>query len=68
MRYLVTFARFCWEFIVGDDWIVAAGIVIAFGATGLLAHHHMAAWWVMPSAALLLLGISLWRATRRTSR
>ena len=68
MRYLVAFTRFWWDFIVGDDWIVAAGIVIALGATGLLAHHHATAWWVMPPAALLLLGVSVWRGTRSTSR
>ncbi|MDX6435457.1 MAG: hypothetical protein QOK34_291, partial [Gaiellaceae bacterium] len=25
------FAAFWWDFLVGDDWRVAAGIVIAFG-------------------------------------
>lgn len=68
MSYLVAFARFWWDFIIGDDWIVAAGIVIALGLTALLAHHDTSAWWVMPPAALLLLCVSLWRGMRPTSR
>jgi hypothetical protein len=34
MRFLIAFGRFWWEFIVGDDWKVAAGVaaVLAIGA------------------------------------
>jgi hypothetical protein len=64
MIYLLAIARFCWDFVVGDDWLVAAGIVLALGLTALFAHHELAAWWVMPIAALVLLGVSLRRATR----
>ena len=34
MRYLVGFGRFWYEFIVGDDWRIAAGVtlVLAVGA------------------------------------
>jgi len=31
------FARFWWDFIVGDDWRVAVGVLIAFAFTALLA-------------------------------
>ena len=27
------FGKFWWDFIVGDDWRVAAGVVLAFGVT-----------------------------------
>ena len=64
MNHLLTFLRFWWDFVVGDDWLVAAGIVIALALTALLAHHGAEAWWLMPIAALLLLGLSLHRATR----
>jgi hypothetical protein len=64
MRYVFAFGRFWYEFIVGGDWIAAAGIVLALGATALLAHQDVSAWWLMPLAVVVLLGTSLWRATR----
>jgi hypothetical protein len=64
VRYVAAFGRFWWDFIVGDDWRVAAGIVAGLGLTALLAHHDIAAWWVLPVAALVLLALSLRRATR----
>jgi len=51
-----------WEFVVGDDWRTAAGVVVALAATALLAGAGVAAWWVMPLAVLGLLGLSLRRA------
>ncbi len=33
MRFLRSFARFWYDFIVGDDWKIAAGIVVAVGLT-----------------------------------
>ena len=37
MRYVAGFARFWYEFIVGDDWRIAAGVVLvlALGAVAL---------------------------------
>jgi len=34
MRYVVAFGRFWWDFIIGDDWKIAAGVlaVLAAGA------------------------------------
>ena len=34
MRYATAFGRFWWDFIVGDDWKIAAGVftVLAVGA------------------------------------
>jgi hypothetical protein len=51
-----------WEFVVGDDWRTAAGVVVALAATALLASAGVAAWWVMPLAVLGLLALSLRRA------
>jgi len=56
------FAAFWWDFIVGDDWRVAAGVVLALGATAALAHHDVVSWWLMPVAAPALLSLSLWGA------
>jgi len=54
--------RFAWDFVVGDDWVTAAGVVLAIGLTALVARSGVAAWWVMPLAVCLLLGLSLLRA------
>jgi hypothetical protein len=66
MRYVVGFGRFWYDFIVGDDWLAAVGIVVALGATALLAHRDLSAWWLMPVAVVVVLSASLGRATRGT--
>jgi hypothetical protein len=64
VSHLRSFGAFWWDFIVGDDWRVAAGVALALGASALLAHHGIAAWWVLPLAVALILYASLKRATR----
>jgi len=61
------FGKFWWNFIVGDDWRVAAGLAVALGLTYLLTHEGVNAWWLLPVAIALLLAGSLWRETRRAS-
>jgi hypothetical protein len=53
-----------WEFVVGDDPVTALGVVVALGATALIAGAGAPAWWVMPLAVPVLLALSLRRATR----
>ena len=63
-RRLVAFGRFWYDFIVGDDWVIAAGVVLALLGVHLLARAGINAWWSMPVAVVVLLAISLWRLTR----
>jgi uncharacterized membrane protein len=58
------FGRFWWDFVVGDDWRVAALVAVAIGATAGLAHSDITAWWLLPPAVLLVLWLSLRRAIR----
>jgi hypothetical protein len=58
------FAQFWWNFVVGDDWLVAVGIAIAFGLTALLAAASVPAWWLLPLAVAAVLWLSLRRAVR----
>jgi hypothetical protein len=53
-----------WDFIVGDDWVTAAGVVVALGATAAIAGAGVSAWWVMPVAIVAILCLSLRRAAR----
>jgi hypothetical protein len=64
MRYFKNFGMFWYDFVVGDDWSVAVGVVIALVITALLAHLDVAAWSMMPLAVVVVLGVSLWRVTR----
>lgn len=63
MKYLVSFGRFWWDFVVGDDWRAAALVVVAIGVTAAVAASDIAAWWVMPVAVLVVLYVSLRRAS-----
>jgi Na+/phosphate symporter len=53
-----------WDFVVGDDWITAAGVGVAIAITAVIASSGAAAWWVMPLAVLVLLAQSVGRALR----
>jgi hypothetical protein len=61
---LRAFGAFWYDFVIGDDWTVAAGIVIALIITGVVATSPTPAWWIVPTAIAILLPMSLWRATR----
>jgi hypothetical protein len=62
MRTLRAVGRFAYDFVIGDDWRVAAGVGIALGATAALAATDEPAWWLLPLAVVLLLYASLRRA------
>ncbi|WP_211265746.1 hypothetical protein [Actinacidiphila oryziradicis] len=64
MNPIMRFLHFWYDFVVGDDWTVAVGVVVALIVTALLAGGAIAAWWVLPVAVVLLLGLSLRRASR----
>jgi hypothetical protein len=64
MTWLAGFGRFWWEFVIGDDWLVAVLVGAAIGATAVLAAAGAAAWWLLPPAVLLILWVSLRRAIR----
>jgi hypothetical protein len=57
MRVVAAFARFWWDFIVGDDWRIAAGVVavLALGALLVSASDASAALVATLTAAGIML-------------
>jgi hypothetical protein len=58
------FGAFWWDFIVGDDWRIAASVVLALAGTAGLASADVVAWWLLPVVVVATLLWSLWHATR----
>jgi hypothetical protein len=61
---LRAFARFWYDFVVGDDWRVAVGVAVALAATYGVSRTSVPAWWILPVVVAVLLPLSLWRAAR----
>jgi uncharacterized membrane protein len=61
VRLIGGFLFFWYDFIIGDDWRVAAGVVLGFFATHAIG---MSGWWMMPAIVALMLGYTLHEATR----
>jgi hypothetical protein len=68
MSGLRAFARFWYDFVVGDDWRIAVGVLIALGVTALVADRGVPTWWLLPSAVAAILAVSVWRVARRSVR
>ena len=66
MSYLRSFGHFWWDFVVGDDWRAAAGVLVAIGTTAGLVAAGVDAWWLMPIAVLVVLALSLRREAQKT--
>jgi hypothetical protein len=65
VKHIRAFGHFWWDFVVGDDWHSAAGVVLAIGATAALVAGGVNAWWLMPVAVAAVLWLSLRRAVSR---
>ncbi len=40
MRYLKSFGHFLYDFIIGDDWKIAAGVAVALATLAVLVGEH----------------------------
>jgi hypothetical protein len=61
MNRIQGFFAFWYDFIVGDDWVLAVGVVALLAIAAALARSEVAplAWLVMPLGVVLILVISL---------
>jgi hypothetical protein len=62
--WILAVVRFLYDFIVGDDWTVAAAVAIGLVLSAVLNVNHIAAWWLIPVIVVVMLGVSLRRASR----
>jgi hypothetical protein len=64
-RRAAAFVAFWYDFIVGDDWRIAIGVLAALALTyGLSSTITVPCWWVLPATVVILLAQSLWRVAR----
>lgn len=68
MRRLRALGDFWWDFVVGDDWRVAAGVAIGLALTALISRVTMSSWWVLLIAVTASLALSLRRVVLRSRR
>ena len=59
MKWVVQFGRFWYDFIIGDDWRLALGVVAAISVVFVAAHHGANWWWLLPGAVAGVLAVSL---------
>jgi hypothetical protein len=62
VKHLAAFGHFWWDFVVGDDWLAAVGVVAGLVLTGVLS-----TWWVLPFVVALVLALTLVRAVRQAA-
>lgn len=65
MKRLRSLLHFLYEFVVGDDPLVAVLVILGLALTAIVADRHAPAWWVLPCAVLAALSASVLRANRR---
>jgi hypothetical protein len=58
------FAAFWYDFVIGDDWLIAVAVVAGLAGTWLLSRGSVASWWLLPVLVAMALAASLWRAVR----
>jgi hypothetical protein len=64
-RAIKAVVLFLVDYIVGDDWTVAALIALGLLATWRLVEADLSAWWLLPPAVLAANIQSLHRAVRK---
>jgi hypothetical protein len=65
MGKLKAFGLFWYDFVVGDDPLVAVLIIAPLGDTAALSTHTTASWWLLPVIVTFALAATLARAVGR---
>jgi hypothetical protein len=64
-RGVRVFVMFWVDFIIGDDWTVAATVALALLGTWGLTRAGITAWWLLPLCVLAVTVVSIRRAANR---
>jgi hypothetical protein len=62
MAKLRAFGAFWYDFVIGDDWLIAVAVVAGLAGTYGLHRAAVAAWWLLPVMLVVILPVSLSRA------
>lgn len=62
---IVGFGRFWYDFIIGDDWLAAAGVAALIAGTYGLMALGITAWWFGPLVILAAVSVTIRRALNR---
>jgi hypothetical protein len=65
MTRIRAFLAFWYDFVIGDDWRVAASVTVGLAATYGLSRTSVPAWWLLPVMVTAFLAVSVVGAARR---
>ncbi len=68
VRGIRAFVMFWVDFIIGDDWTVAAAVALALLGTWGLTRIGITAWWLLPLCVLAVTSVSIRRTANREPR
>ena len=68
MNAITRFARFWYDFIVGDDWTIAVAVIALIAITAPIAHTQRLAWPIIPAGVAAILSVSVLRVRRAHDR
>jgi hypothetical protein len=58
------FLQFLWDFVIGDDWRIAAAVAATLVLTLVLSDNGATVWWILPVVVLVMLSVSVWSVAR----
>ena len=63
--WIVAFGRFWYQFVIGDDWMAAAGVAVLLAGGYGLVQAGIRSFWLGPVVIVTVTGITLHRALGR---
>jgi hypothetical protein len=66
MRVLRAVLAFWWDFVVGDDWLVAVAVAMGLALTWAMSRLTASSWWVLPVVVSGALALSVRRVVVRS--